>query len=139
MENKKFVKIISNHCISLVTYRKSGKEIATPVWVIPYNNGGIIRTSSNSGKVKRIKNNSKCTIAPCTMTGKVTGNKIEAKAEISETLGVNNKSLKEINKKIREKYKLLDLIIGPNSLIFRILGRKNTSKVAIIKIVPLEN
>ena len=84
MENEKFAEIISNNCISLVTYRKSGEEVATPVWVISYENGGLIRTGSNTGKLKRIKNNSKCTIAPCTNNGKITGDKIEITAEISE-------------------------------------------------------
>ena len=129
MENEKFAEIISNNCISLVTYRKSGEEVATPVWVISYENGGLIRTGSNTGKLKRIKNNSQCTIAPCTNTGKITGNKIEVIAEISEKFS-ENPNRKVINKKFREKYKLFDFSIG--------LLRRRTS-VSTIKIIPGKN
>ena len=129
MENEKFAEIISNNCISLVTYRKSGEEVATPVWVISYENGGLIRTGSDTGKLKRIKNNSKCTIAPCTNNGKITGDKIEITAEISEKFS-ENPNRKEINKKFRKKYKLFDFGIG--------LLRRKTS-VSTIKIIPGKN
>jgi uncharacterized protein len=59
--------------ISLVSFRKSGDPVYTPVWFGEKDDKLYVMTRSNSGKYKRIKNNPKVRIAPCTMRGKITG------------------------------------------------------------------
>jgi hypothetical protein len=61
------------HYVSLVTFRKDGREVATPIWFAE--EGGRIWAYSelSAGKVKRLRNNTNIRLAPCTASGKVTG------------------------------------------------------------------
>jgi hypothetical protein len=68
--------------ISLKTFRKSGVGVATPVWFGEDNGKLYVMTRSDMGKTKRIRNNSKVQIAPCTIRGKITGAEIPAMARI---------------------------------------------------------
>ena len=68
--------------ISLTTFRKSGKPVATPVWFVEKEGKICVWTQSNSGKMKRLRHNSGVTLAPCTMGGKVIGPVVEGIARI---------------------------------------------------------
>jgi PPOX class probable F420-dependent enzyme len=68
--------------ISLTTFRKTGVAVATPVWFGEENGKLYVMTRSDSGKLKRIRNNPQVKIAPCTMRGKVTGPEFAARARI---------------------------------------------------------
>lgn len=59
--------------ISLVTFRRSGDRVATPVWFANVPDGLVIGTFSNSGKVKRLTHTEKVEIAPCNFRGLVRG------------------------------------------------------------------
>jgi PPOX class probable F420-dependent enzyme len=68
--------------ISLTTVRKNGTKVATPVWFGEDSDKLYVMTRSTMGKVKRIRNNPLVEVAPCTMRGKVTGDKLFAHARI---------------------------------------------------------
>jgi uncharacterized protein len=68
--------------ISLTTVRKNGTKVATPVWFGEDGDKLFIMTRSDMGKVKRIRNNPLVEVAPCTIRGKVTGDKLFAHARI---------------------------------------------------------
>jgi PPOX class probable F420-dependent enzyme len=68
--------------ISLKTFRKSGVPVATPVWFGEDSGKLYIMTRGDMGKTKRIRNNSKVVVAPCTIRGKVTGPEFLATARI---------------------------------------------------------
>jgi PPOX class probable F420-dependent enzyme len=68
--------------ISLKTFRKNGIGVSTPVWFGESAGKLYVMTRSISGKYKRIRNNRKVTIAPCTIRGVVTGAEIVAGARI---------------------------------------------------------
>ncbi len=68
--------------MSLTTFRKSGKPVATPVWFVEKEGKICVWTQSNSGKMKRLRHNSKVMVAPCTMRGKVIGPTMEGLARI---------------------------------------------------------
>ncbi len=63
----------SERCIKLETYRRSGKPVSSPVWFVILNGALMIRTHSDSWKVKRMKANSHARVAPCTFSGKLKG------------------------------------------------------------------
>ena len=60
--------------VSLITFRKSGEPIRSPVWFAQFgespNSYGVI-TETNVGKVKRIRANSKIEIQVCDINGGV--------------------------------------------------------------------
>ncbi|MCP3986043.1 MAG: PPOX class F420-dependent oxidoreductase [bacterium] len=73
--------------VSLATFRKSGAEVRTPVWIAPSPTGDVlyVYTNRTSGKVKRIRNDSRVCLAPCTASGRVTGDWSEAQARMLDT------------------------------------------------------
>jgi uncharacterized protein len=68
--------------ISLTTFRKTGVGVPTPVWFGEEDGKLYVMTRSDMGKTKRIANNSKVSVAPCTIRGKVTGPEFAATARL---------------------------------------------------------
>lgn len=68
--------------ISLTTFRKSGAAVRTPVWFGEEACKLYVRTRGDSGKCKRIRNNSSVGVAPCTFRGKIAGPEFNATARI---------------------------------------------------------
>jgi uncharacterized protein len=68
--------------ISLVTFRKTGVAVRTPVWFGEDAGKLYVMTRSDSGKYKRIRKNSQVRAAACTVRGKITGPEFAATARI---------------------------------------------------------
>jgi hypothetical protein len=68
--------------ISLTTFRKNGVGVATPVWFGEEGDKLYVMTRSDMGKTKRVRNNPRVRIAPCTIRGKVTGAEFDASARV---------------------------------------------------------
>jgi PPOX class probable F420-dependent enzyme len=68
--------------VSLASFRRTGVAIYTPIWFAEEDGRLYFMTSSKLGKYKRIRNNPKVTVAPCTIRGKIIGPKFQAKARI---------------------------------------------------------
>jgi uncharacterized protein len=68
--------------ISLTTLRKTGVGVATAVWFGEEAGKLYVMTRSDMGKTKRIRNNPKVRVAPCTIRGIVTGPESSATARI---------------------------------------------------------
>ncbi len=68
--------------INLVTYRKSGKEVATPVWAACEDGTYYIFSAGSAGKVKRLRNSNRAKAAKCDLRGKLLGDWHEASATI---------------------------------------------------------
>jgi PPOX class probable F420-dependent enzyme len=66
----------------LTTFRKAGTAVPTPVWFAEDGDRLYVKTRRDSGKTKRICNNPKVSVAPCTIRGKVTGPEFSASARI---------------------------------------------------------
>ena len=74
------------------TFRKNGAGVRTPVWfaadpmpdIRSPNAKLYIYTVDGTGKVKRVRNNSRVRIAPCDRTGGLQGDWIDAKAMVVE-------------------------------------------------------
>ncbi len=120
-----FKDILNSRTINLTTFKKTGMEVHTPVWVVKDGDVGYVRTDKTAGKIKRIKNSHKAFIAPCTNFGKITGSKIEIKAEVME---LNLAEYTKISNKLRKKYSFLYILIN---LFQRI--NYNNSQIIILK------
>ncbi len=77
-----FEPLLKENYASLTTFRKNGDAVPTPMWFAGSNGIIYIYTGATSGKVKRIRNSGRVTLAPCTANGNVTGAVIEGKARI---------------------------------------------------------
>lgn len=65
--------IQSKKYIVVETYRRGGQAIRTPVWFFVRDGLVYVVTRSGTGKVKRLRNNTRVRIAECTIKGKVIG------------------------------------------------------------------
>jgi PPOX class probable F420-dependent enzyme len=71
--------------LNLETFRRSGAGVRTPVWfaAAPGADGDIclyVYSAAEAGKVKRIRHRDTVRIAPCTASGTITGQWMEARA-----------------------------------------------------------
>lgn len=86
--------------ISLVTYRKDGRAVATPVWPVPLDGKLYVNTDARSWKVRRLHRDPRVRAAPCTMRGNVTGAYLEGSGRV-----VNDPALAaRVNAALRSKY-----------------------------------
>jgi len=64
--------------LNLETFRRSGVGVKTPVWFVQLGETLYVITFSNSGKVKRIKNDQQVRIVPSKVDGKPVGSWVPA-------------------------------------------------------------
>jgi hypothetical protein len=69
------------YCL-LTTFRKSGEPVPTPVWFGLADGKAYFRTEAAVGKVKRIRNNPRVRVAPCTLRGRPLGPPAEGLARV---------------------------------------------------------
>lgn len=97
------VDTIGGASYALVTsFRKDGRAMPTPVWVVRLDDTLAIWTVRDSGKVKRIRRNPEVLIGPCDVRGRVTGDQVPARAEI---LGSDETA--RVRRLLIEKYGLM--------------------------------
>ena len=68
--------------ISLVTFRRSGVGVPTPVWFAVAGGRLWVFSESRAGKVKRLRNDARARFAACNVRGRVHGAWHEARARI---------------------------------------------------------
>ena len=73
MAEHPFAYLRGRRYISLATFRKTGVPVLTPVWFAEREGKLYVMTRSDSGKYKRLRNNPRVRVAPCTSRGRVTG------------------------------------------------------------------
>ena len=96
--------------VVITTYRRSGDAVSAPVWIAPMSGGRAgFTTDGDSGKVKRIRNNSSVTLQACNVRGKVRPDApiVAATAEL-----VSGDGYAEVDKAIKSKYRVVYAIIG---------------------------
>src|SRR6266849_11042734 len=59
--------------MTLSTFRRSGAEVATPVWFAEAGGRLYVFTAGDSGKVKRLRHSSRARVAPSDARGRVQG------------------------------------------------------------------
>jgi PPOX class probable F420-dependent enzyme len=87
MSTNRLPQFANQKYLTMETYRRTGKPVATPVWFAEENGTLYIYSLANAGKVKRIRNNPKVRIVPCDMRGNPKGEWVEAKARILDERG----------------------------------------------------
>jgi PPOX class probable F420-dependent enzyme len=68
--------------VSLATYRRNGKEVRTPVWIVEVDARYYLFSAGDAGKVKRIRANGRARMAACDLRGRVHGEWLEAQGRV---------------------------------------------------------
>jgi PPOX class probable F420-dependent enzyme len=66
----------------LTTFRQGGEAVATPLSIALAGGKAYFVTASDSGKATRLAQTPKVTLAPCTISGKVTGETVAGRARL---------------------------------------------------------
>jgi uncharacterized protein len=66
----------------LVTYRRNGTPVPTPVWAAEAHGLLYVRSERTAGKIKRVRRDARVLVAPCTVRGKPLGPPLEATARM---------------------------------------------------------
>ena len=103
MEKTSILPLQNQTYINIETVRKNNLPVRTPVWFVMEDGLIFVRTGSQSGKVKRMRNNPAVKIAVCRSNGDLIGEWIEGQAEIIS----NPLEEQAINRKFNRKYGLL--------------------------------
>jgi PPOX class probable F420-dependent enzyme len=104
--------------LDLETFRKSGIGVKTPVWFVQEGETLFVRTVANSGKVKRIRNNTHVNIAPCKADGALLGEWVPALARELK----DDETDRKVNRLLDKKYGLVKKVFG---LVSALQGRKD--------------
>lgn len=84
MSASRLKELAKHKYINLETYKKSGQPVRTPVWFMVDNNLLYVVTSADTGKAKRLRNNSSVRIVPSSYNGEPKGEWINGKARFAE-------------------------------------------------------
>jgi PPOX class probable F420-dependent enzyme len=82
VQSSTFTRLAKEKYISLTTFRKTGDAVVTPMWFAESFGIIFVETGANAGKLKHIRHTARVTLAPRTLSGKVTGTAVEGNARI---------------------------------------------------------
>lgn len=102
--------------IKLVTFRKNGQPVGTTVWFTTDGTKIYVVTRSETGKVKRLRNNPNVRIAPSGMIGKLKGKWFDGRAAFANAQDLEY-ALESRKKKYGLKAKLAGLFIRAKGLV----------------------
>ena len=94
--------------LSVTSFRGDGTPVATPVWFVQSGGRLLVETDADSYKVRRIRANPTVRVAPCTASGRLRGEPVDARAEI-----LGPETLEPTRKLMAGKYRLDRIFILP--------------------------
>ncbi|MEP5764670.1 MAG: PPOX class F420-dependent oxidoreductase [Halieaceae bacterium] len=102
-------KLSKANYLSFATFRKNGAEVATPVWFAEEDDVFYIFSAGEAGKVKRLRNSSRARIAACTVSGKLTGDWVEADGYLLNEEAEADEALAALRRKYGWQMRFTDL------------------------------
>ena len=112
--------------VSLVTTRRDGRTVATPVWFAAVGDEFGVITETNVGKVKRIRNNPRVTVQVCDMKGTVSP---EAPVLSATARLVTGDDAVRVRKAVARKYGIVYAAFGVywmlGQLVARLRGKRD--------------
>lgn len=109
--------------LNLETFRKNGEGVRTPVWFLQDGESLYVRTEDRSGKVKRIRRNSRVKVVPSDGRGTPLGEWEGGQASLVEGVDATR-----INGLMGKKYR--------SKWMFDILGQLRRTKYVVIVVGP---
>jgi len=114
----------SEKYVLLTTFRRDGRAVPTALWVMPDGTGLAFWTPKNTGKLKRIRNNGRVTVAACDVRGNPKGEPIEAQARIGDAA-----DRARVSESLKQKYGVIGRVSLVGSRIRR--GADGTSIILV--------
>lgn len=115
--------------VSLTTYRRTGKPVPTPVWVVRDGDDLVVWTSRDSGKVKRLRRDQRVALAPCSRRGRVAPDapRISATARVQES----EREVGDAERLLRRKYGVQFHLVTTIERVVALVRRRSSPRVAL--------
>jgi uncharacterized protein len=81
-DRRPFADLGEHKYCQLVSFRRDGAAVPTPVWFAVEGGRLYVKTDTPSGKVRRIRNDPRVQVAPCTLRGRRLGPLSEGRGRI---------------------------------------------------------
>ena len=117
--------------VSFVSHKKDGSPVATPVWIVEFEDGYAFTTDPAAFKVKRVRNNPDVTIQVCTYRG---GIKPGSTVHRGTAVLLDPDAARVVNDLVAKKYPIGMRAITVASWVRRILGKESDAADAAIKV-----
>ncbi len=86
--------------IALTTYRRDGRPVTTPVWLLALDGTIYVFTASSTGKAKRVRATGRVRFAPCSMNGqRILGGWREGTARVVQDEALRDRVLAAMQRK----------------------------------------
>ena len=106
MADAHIIDILAARYVCLVTFRRDGREVATPVWFAEHAGRLYAYSRRDAGKVKRIRATGRMRLAPCTMKGKIVGDWVQGRAIVVDDPALERKAYAAIARKYGLVYRV---------------------------------
>jgi len=117
--------------VSFTTYKKDGNPVSLPVWVVPFEGGYAFTTDHDAFKVKRVRRDSRATLAVCTFKGQVAP---DATVYTGTAVLLDGPDSKRVAGLVRKKYSVMYLAIIAQSAVRRLFGKGSHAADLAIKV-----
>ena len=120
MAQPSFQDLAKERYVSLVTFRRNGNGVPTPIWIAPDDGKLYAVTDGTSAKMKRLRVTGRVRIAACDARGKVKGEWVDAHARRVDDLAVVARAMAALERKYGWQVALLNWF----SRLFGRIGRR---------------
>ncbi|MFQ5417348.1 MAG: PPOX class F420-dependent oxidoreductase [Myxococcota bacterium] len=115
--------------ISLATFRRNGRAVETPVWFALRDGKVYVFSEANAGKMKRLRNDTRVRVAPCSVRGVTRGDWSEGSGRRVEDPEAEGRAYSALLAKYGWQMRLANLLS-------RLSGRIHGRAVIEIEIEP---
>jgi PPOX class probable F420-dependent enzyme len=115
-----FQQLAGERYVSLVTFRRNGNGVATPIWLAPDGGKLYAVTDGTSAKMKRLRVTDRVQLAACDARGNVSGEWVDGHARRVDDLAVVARASAALGRKYGWQFTLLNAF----SRLFGRIGRR---------------
>ncbi|MCT2591350.1 PPOX class F420-dependent oxidoreductase [Streptomyces sp. N2-109] len=114
--------------VSLVTHRRGGTPVPTPVWAAEDGGELLVWTRDDSGKVKRLRHDARVTVTPCDVRGRISAD--ARPAEGTARLLESKAELRRVRRALTAKYGWRFRLVDSGGALLR-RGRRPHTGIAV--------
>ena len=123
--------LVQARYVSFTTWRRDGRPVSTPVWIVPFEGGWAFTTGGESGKVKRLRRDARATLQVCDRRGRVADG---ATTHEGAAIVLDGDDAERVAAAVREKYKIGWALLSLWERTQKILGRDDGIADRAIKV-----
>ena len=127
MAQQSFQELAAEPYVSLVTFRRNGNGVPTPLWIAADDGKLYAFTDGTSAKMKRLKVTNRIQLAACDARGKAKGEYVEGHAHRIDDPAVKERAMAALARKYGWRVSVLNLF----SRLFGRIGRRAFIEITV--------